>query len=245
MSDPAAAASACDFTSESTRSSSASSSSSTPSATTRIVRGPVAPGSWKSVRLSPKTASLVSLGDVGTSNSTPIAPRLASPGAGGPAAIVIDVERRMRPPGVPSRNGVGTAGPFFFAARNSGTESDDVDAGVAVRTERPRPMSTPAAPVSFTVTATVSFGSSSWTIGSHTTPLGSVSRSAPPIASSTKATRASRWSGSASMFLSDAPGSPNHDGFGSPPGRKTPSAMPSCPRTPRSSAANVIADALC
>jgi hypothetical protein len=66
------------------------------------------------------------------------------------------------------------------------------DFGTAVRTEMPTPIWMPSGCDSSTVTATVRSGSSICTIGSQTTPVGSVVRSAPPIASSTKATNASR-----------------------------------------------------
>ena len=143
----------------------------------------------------------------------------------------------MRPPGEPSSSGFDTDGPPSFFVRNSGTDSELVDAGAGGAHQQADADVDAIGGLSSTVIATVRSGSSMCTIGSQTTPPGSVVRSAPPIASSTKAISASRCASLASIVFSDASGSPNQSGFGSPSASKMPSALARLPRTPRSSAA--------
>ena len=184
--------------------------------------------------------SAASLGEVGTSTSSPTAPRRASPGTGGPSSTVTRVARCSRPPGCPSTNGVDTVRPRL-AAWKSGMDTEVRDAGLEVLNSAPSPITTCVSGASSTVAAIVRSGSWSVTIGSHVAPEASASRSAPPSASSTKATSASRWSSSASIVEREAAGSPNHLGSGSPSASSRPIAVARLPRTPRSSAAIVTA----
>jgi hypothetical protein len=195
----AAAASACARTSISTRSSSASSSVSALSARTRTSTGAVAPGICKPSSAMPKRGS-PSPATVGKSKVSPIAPMRGVPGTGAPGSSTTFDSIEMRPPGEPSSSGWPTAPPPCLRVRNSGTCSVvcDTGAGARVSKPRPRPMRSASGCASSTVSEAVRPIASTWMIGSQVTPA-RMSRSAAPSASSTKAIRASRCAGLASM----------------------------------------------